>query len=241
MRMWPVLFALAACNSGAGDDYAVIPGGGNTLTGGSNGGSRDAAVGDGGDGSMPTGRVCLMTDLRTPTLNCSTTMAGGLTVTLGSQTAMTAADGSFSLVPPIGNLLVWHVRGTLLVTSAIPYSGQTVLPAITDAAYNDLLQSNSVTMVQPGQGSLVMQVVRNSVALAGAKMALTSQNNILYDANDATQWNQNTTTGTRGVIWAPGVAAGTLSYTITPAVGNKLTGTVAIEDQTITFVTQEVP
>src|SRR5512140_3019086 len=68
-----VLALLAACQSGGGDDYPTGPGGGGPIVvgGGGGGAGGDARTSDGGDsdaGVELTGRVCILKDLRQPTV-----------------------------------------------------------------------------------------------------------------------------------------------------------------------------
>jgi len=246
MRTWPLVLALAACHTGGGDDYAVVPGGPGVFGGGTTGGTTGSDGGtDDGDGGVSQ-RVCLLTDLRQLKL-CAATGAGGLRVTLGNVTATTADDGTFTLVPP-GGVLTWHVTtvmptGPQIVTTAMAYSGQLSVPAITTAVYDDLLHSNSVPIILDGQGSLVIHLTRAGASLPGAKATLApvSANNTLYDSSSLLIWNANQT-GTFGVVWAPGVTAGTEQFTIIPQTGATVGPVSAtIENQAITFVTQEVP
>src|SRR3954471_10398692 len=113
MRTWLVLL-LAACNSGGGDDYAISPGGGGVNPTGGIIPLIDASTGD-GDAQTTQGRVCIISDLRTPTSGCKDTGGVGLTVTVGTVTAMTTTnDGQFQIGHPTGDFLTWHVKGTNL-------------------------------------------------------------------------------------------------------------------------------
>ena len=252
MRTWPLVLALAACQNGGGDDYAVVPGGPGVFGGGTTGGT---GIGDGGpdgngDGGV-TAKVCLLTDLR-KLMVCAPTDITGLTVKLGTtSTATTGADGSFSIVKPPGTALTWHVSGMTtshlaVVTTAVPYAAQALIPVVGQLTYNDLLNSNSVPIIQDQQGSLVLELLRAGVPLVGAKVALApvSDNNTEYDSNNPSTWNANGSTGAFGVVWAPGVRVTTTtpqSFTVTPLTGSQVTGSAAIENQAITFATQEVP
>src|ERR1044071_9473062 len=110
------LAALAACGVGGfGDDFSVQPGG----PGGPNT-PLDAALIDAPDpDALVTlaGRVCIALDIRSPLANCATTGAGGITVTLGTKTATTLADGAFTIEKPSGSTLTWRATGQGLVKS----------------------------------------------------------------------------------------------------------------------------
>ena len=90
MRIAALLVLLVGCPSSGGDDYHVIPGGDdhpiNPMP--------DAPPADGlvGDGAMLTGRVCVTTDLRTPTVGCATTGAANILVQLGTETPVAGVE-----------------------------------------------------------------------------------------------------------------------------------------------------
>src|SRR5690349_12972878 len=111
MRVLLVL-ALVGCQ-GASEQYPVDPGGPNP---GGMGMMVDAASIDAPDpdaGNLLMGRVCLVTDVRG--LNCAGSGANGITVTLGTNSALTTANGSFSIVTPTGSNLVWRATGANVV------------------------------------------------------------------------------------------------------------------------------
>lgn len=246
MRTWPLVLALAACQNSGGDDYVVVPGGPGAFGGGTTGGNQiDASIDGNGDGGTTTQRVCLVNDLRQPGM-CATTNITGLKVTLGSNTTTTAADGTFVLAKPIGDNLLWHVSGTTTTTPALqvettvmPYSGQTSLPVVSVTVYDDLVHGNGIPAILDQQGSLVVELFHASAPLAGAKLTLnpTSGNATFYDSTSAATWNTNAT-GSFGVAWAPGVTVGTQMFTV---VGTTTPTSAVIENQAITFVTQQVP
>ena len=223
----------------SGDDYHVIPGGDdhpvNPMV--------DAKPADGvvGDGSMLMGRVCVVTDLRNPTVGCATTGAANITVTLGTETTMTADDGSFMLLPPSGAGLVWHTSGTNLVSSVIPLSTSNVLPMVSAQTYLDLQNGNSV-IVNSGEGSVVLYVRQAGLPLAGATTGVSPTASFLTlgDRANATNWVQGAT-GALGVSWTPGIIAGTATLTVTPTVGAAAMLDVPIEDGAITFATLVIP
>src|SRR5688572_28182346 len=105
-----IVFGLLAIAAGCGDDGGMFPVGG----GGNDGGftfpdapkiRNDAAIDSPADGNgaqtvdanLFMGRVCLLTDVRDMD-DCATTGAAGLTVRLGTASAVTTNDGSFSIV-----------------------------------------------------------------------------------------------------------------------------------------------
>ena len=238
MRIAAILIALVGCQP-SGDDYHVITGGDdhpiNPMV--------DAKPADGvvGDGSMLIGRVCVVTDVRTPTVGCATTGAANITVTLGTETTMTADDGSFMLLPPSGAGLVWRTNGTDRVRSVIPLSTSNVLPMVSVQTYLDLQNGNSV-IVNSGEGSVFLYVRQAGLPLAAATTAVSPTASFLTmgDRANATNWVQGAT-GALGVSWTPGIVAGTATLMVTPTVGTAAMIGVPIEDGAITFATLVIP
>jgi hypothetical protein len=252
-----VLLLVAACQANA-DDYPIGPGGRGPIgQGPGNGGDGDGGVDDGGDGGdgdagvRMIGRVCLLSDLRSPTACDNTQNALGLRVSIGGRTTTTTdRAGSFTINAPLGAGFIWHVDGRSdedIVRSAMPLgTDNTTIPAITLARYEDLLGSNSAT-VAPLQGSIVVRVLNGVAPVAQVDAALVGQDVVFYDDRDSRDvWNSGTVgTGPRGVVWMPGVelplSATPLEITLTPTGGAQAVKTsVLVEDQTITFVTRDL-
>ena len=235
---WLFAIALAACTSSGTDKLPIVPGGGG-IPGGT-GGKQDAAVYDGNDGGGLAGRVCLVGDARA-LATCASAGAEGLTVTLGGATAMTAADGTFTIAAPQGTNLTWHVTGTNLVTSVMAYSATPQVPALTQATYNELLNSNGIILVS-GQGSLFVRVLQAGAPLAGATASiLPAATEINYEGTTATAWDGHAT-GAHGVAWIAGEAVGNASVTVTPPTGTPATiAPIPVEDGAITFVATDFP
>jgi hypothetical protein len=250
LALLPLALAVlaAGCTSGGGgDDYPV---GGGGTGGGTSGPRTDAGTGDGGvDGPAALrGRVCLVSDLRrlidAAPGDCAATGAGGLNVSLGgSATVLTAADGSFSVPAQDGFNLAWRVTGGNLVTSIVPVSASTLLPAIRDAVYNDLKNASGV-IVSPGEGSIVARLVRGGAPVAGATAQIIGGESLrtLYDGASATVWS-TISTGTFGVAWLPDNVAGfrTMRIAYGTAQQSSLAVPVPIVDQAITFATIALP
>lgn len=228
---------VAACPAQGGDDYPIGPGGGVGGTG-SNGVS-DAAVGDGDAGGTILGRVCLLADLRQVAL-CSDTDAGGLTVSLGTETAVTGAQGDFEIVAPTGTNVVWRVSGQNIISSVMLFSPVARIPVIGDELYGQLLTGNSV-LLQDGQGTLLAHFTHADVAAVGATATLNpaTANETFYDGANALVWDTDATS-TFGVTWLPGADVG--SATITASLGASLiSATYPIENQAITWAEIELP
>jgi hypothetical protein len=235
-RAW--LLLLVACKEPSNDDFPVQPGG----PGGS-GDRLDASTLDAFDpdaGMQINGRVCLVTDLRAP-LACAATGAAGITVTLGTRTATTAADGSFKIAAPSGTGLVWRTSASDLVTMLTPFGVSTTIPSITLDAWSDILNSNGVMLVT-GEGSIIARVVKGTTLQMGARAASTPAARFatLYDGPTALAW-RDVSTGPAGTAWIPGAPVGANTLQITPAAGTGAMQSVPVEDQAITYVTVDLP
>jgi hypothetical protein len=259
LAMLLVVF-VTACQSGGGDDYPIGPGGGGggiVSVGGGGSGSVDAGAGDaGGDGDsgVPiTGRVCLLTDLRKLT-TCSATGAKGLAVLLGTRTvAIDHDDGTFTIAAPLGTDLTWHVKSSQdqnIITSAMPFGADNTIPVVRTALYQDLLNANGV-MVLDQQGSVVVRVVSGVTPVANVKATSSVASSVtLYDTGNTStdrrlDWNDSPTggTGPAGAVWFPDVPLAVrpptlTTITLTPQSGTSVFTPVAVENQTITFVTK---
>lgn len=236
------LLALLVCGCGnSGDDFPVTPGG----PGHGGGHNPDASIdGPDGGGDMLLGKVCLMTDPRQPTSACATTLAAGLTVTLGSNVATTVDDGSFSIARSTGTGLVWTVSGTNVVTSVIPLTARLVLPAMPAIPMYQELTGNNGVVPTAGNGDVFVQVVHGSTLVAGATAAasVTGPYPVFYDPASGDQWSQDVT-GALGMAWIPGLLAGPVDVQVTPPAATTpiVLGAVPIVDSALTFVTAEVP
>lgn len=192
----------------------------------------DAKVIDGApaavDANLFQGRVCLLTDPRKFT-TCATTGADGLTVRIGSATATTAADGTFTIAGTSAANLPWRVTGANIVSSYKVLADYQI-PAMTRTMYNSLLTTNNVLLV-PGEGSLMVHVVRNGLGYAGAVAESQLPNDAYYlpfydSAASATDWNQTPdTVGAEGAVWLAGMDVGNTSVKITPPTGAPITDT----------------
>lgn len=252
-----VLLLVAACQSGGGDDYPTGSGGGGPVVSGGGGRGGDAGIGDGGDGDggvSTTGRVCLITDLRKLT-TCSATGAKGLVVSLGTRTVTIASDhddGTFTIAAPLGTDLTWHVTSSVLdriVPSAMPFGSDNSIPVVSTQLYRDLLSTNKVEVADQ-QGSIVVRVVRGVTPAVNVSATSTVPGSVtLYDSNNSLlDWNESSVgaTGAAGVVWFPDVSLSVrpptlATITLTPQGGTPVSTPAVVENQTITFVTKEVP
>ncbi|HSS02497.1 MAG TPA: hypothetical protein VLM79_35800 [Kofleriaceae bacterium] len=240
---------VAACRASA-DDYPLGPGG----SGGGRGNGVDAGLGDSGAdadgdaGVQITGRVCAITDLRTPTA-CGTANVSGLTVSIGTtRTATPNARGDFTINAPLGPF-VWRVSGNNFNTSIVPVSGDNTLPVISDQLYMEMLAANHVVRPAEELTSAVLRVVQGGTIPAVSVLATSNPATAdlpLYDDDDIFIWrSDNLGTGSSGSVWLPDlpiVSGGTGAVTVTlkPPQGATVSTVVPLVDQAITFVTVEL-
>jgi hypothetical protein len=253
MKRAALALVLAACSASSNDFPPLAEGGGTpgiSSGGGGTGTVRDAGTGDGGaSGGLIQGRVCIVNDLRNPTLCDTTKDASVVKVTLGTRTPTTGPDptGHFTIVAPSGSP-VWHASGLNFISSVIPYGTDPTIPIVPDLFYGDVLRMNGGLTIQGGQGSVLARVVSNGspVANVAAATNLTS-NSItltpLYDTKDGLVWSTAGPTLASGAVWFPLVDVTSASgrITFTPQGGTPvITRVDNVEDQAITFVTQDL-
>lgn len=186
---------------------------------------------------MITGHVCLAADPRMLT-TCADTGAGGLSIRLGTETATTSDDGTFSIpgVTATGN---WIVTGANIVTSVKVATGATYeIPALATTTYADMMTANDVTLAA-GQGTLMAHTIHNGAGLVGVtgSTSPTATYSPLYDGTTSDGWLATVGTGANGVIWSPGLTVGNATLTAHPMTGSNIaTGSQSIQDGAITFV-----
>jgi hypothetical protein len=250
MKRAVLAMLLAGCQASA-DDYPTRPNGGGPVIVGGGGGGGDAGVGDGGDGGISVvAQVCLVTDLRKLT-TCSPTGAKGLQVALGTgpKITVTTDEGHFTFDAPSSTDLVWHVTSTTLdriVTSAMRYGTDNTIPVISTTTYTDLRNIVGAPLPADQQGSVVVRVVRGTSPVAGVAATTTlNQNNAVFYDGDPRLVNNWVATGTgaNGVVWFPGLALtpSTGSVALTPLGGSAVQVPVTVENDTITFITKDIP
>jgi len=212
--------------------FPIDPGGGTVPSGVS---QPDARTGDGdAAGGEIAGRVCVvLSDMRRPLSGCAGSGAGGLSVTLGTATATTMADGSFTIVRPAGTGLVWRVSGTGIEPAAMQVGATATIPAIDSLAYGEMLAATSATIVG-GDGALIAQVLPATAGVTATSAAAESA--IYYDGASATEWTQDAT-GDFGVVWIPSMLPGVRDVTIHTTA---FTG-IPIYANTITFAQLALP
>lgn len=221
-------------------DYPV---GGAGVHGG--GGTRfvDAAT-DGSASGPIMATACVLTDARDLT-SCATTGAAGLTVTLGTATATTAADGSFTIARPTTAGAVWDVTGSAMgvVESVTAFTGQTRIPVMELTMLTDLQNINGQPRVA-GTGTVLARVARGGTPVQGetAQLAPLAAYDPLYDPATATAPWLTQATGALGTVFVDGVTPGTVTMTLAAAGMTQLTiSAIPIADSVVTFVFAELP
>jgi hypothetical protein len=233
---WAVLASLAGCmTSGSGDDYPVLG-----VGGGGGGGSSNGSGSGSGSGTVMY-KACLLLDTRVLT-GCAPTGAGGMMVTLGSASAVTMDDGTFSIDTSTGMGSNFVVTSTNTVTSVLPfgYGSSFGIPVIKTADYTDM-QNTMGALPVAGQGAIMVAVfVSGGTPYVGATATTTPAGiyEVFYDGVNPTTWNTGSGgTGTYGTIWAPGIATGPsvmTVYDVGMTTGNGPSG-IAVMDGAITF------
>lgn len=235
-----LLAQLGACDE-APDTFPVTPGGSGTT---GTGHRPDAAI-DATDASTTiSARVCLLlSDTDVQPRACALTSAGGLTVQLGTETAITSDDGTFTIMRPADTTgLVWRITGDNVVPSAVAFGTVLSLPVIAAPAYQDMLAATDAAIAN-GDGALFVRVVRGGVAVAGAVLAVDptpTNDQVFYDGADPNIW-ETTATGILGVAWVPSEMAGTAQLTVTTSTTATVVTGVPVFQDTITFAIAEIP
>jgi hypothetical protein len=251
MKRAALALVLAACSTST-KDFPPLPEG--APPGGTSGGggtTGDAGIADGGSdgGGLIAGRVCIVKDLRTPTVCDTTKDASTVKVTLGGTRTPAVGpdhDGLFMIVAPLG-APVWRASGSIFVPSVMPWAAETTIPIVPDLLYNDAkLMSGNVSIAE-GQGSVVVRVV-NGVAPVPARTNLTDMSITvvpLYATTNSLAWTDVGPTLVSGAVWFPAVDVASVpgkTVTLTPQGGAQvITPVDVVEDQAITFVTQDLP
>jgi hypothetical protein len=256
-----ILLALAACQSGGGDDFPVGGGGGGPIGigGGNPGAGGDAGTGDAGDGDagIPiTGRVCVLSDLRKPSVCDDTKDASNLVLTLGAHAPVALTKlGEFSFAAELGTDLTWRVTGHLgttadvtIVPTVMAYGTENIVPVITADDYTNELNNTHVLLADQ-EGSVVVRVVSGVKPAAGIGATTTrptTNGETFYDGSAKLSWNPDTVTGVLGVVWFPDVPLANTPPTtallglVVPARATPVTASALVENGAITFVTKDI-
>ena len=240
-------YAIVACLTGcmsSEDDLPIQPAGGGTTNIGGGGATAGGGVGGGsGSGSNSiTGRACVLLDPR-DLGGCASSGAGGLQVALGTSTATTAPDGTFSMQAPQGTGLSFQVSGPGVVPTSQPFAANNSIPVLTEDMFNQVLGANGIVLT-PGSGSILASVVdRGGIPVAGATAMSTPSPAFgpFFDGTTPSAWTLNGT-GERGVVLFPGVTAGPAALTFANGTGGESTvDGVQVIDGGVTIVDAVLP
>ena len=207
MKTLALLCVFGACTDQVPDDYPVAINDTNVppSTGG-------------GNPNLISGRVC-MSDSMIDLGNCSTAGVGGLEVSIGSSSATTNDDGSFTIDRPTGSLLAFTVTGEGVVPTTTPFSPSQTIPAIDADVFARTMTSNGIEL-EDGAGIIRGSVVRAGEPLSGVTVssAPVASFDPFFDG-DPSGFDPDGT-GSRGVFFVPGVTFGNASLTLNDPLGN---------------------
>jgi hypothetical protein len=208
-------------------------------------GGPAAAGGGGNSGTQVTGRVCMLADPRILS-ECSDTLAGGLSVSLGSSRTLTLPNGQFTMSVPTGSTtsLSFAVAGSSVITASQPFSNDITIPVLPSDLFGQILAANGIALTH-GSGTILASVVdRGGVPLAGVTATSTPSSAFgpFFDGTTPTAWTLNGT-GERGVVMFPGVAVGpvALSFGNIGSTGESTVDGVQVIDGGITIVDAVLP
>ena len=220
---------LAACPNADTDDYPVLP----------NAGTRTPT----GAPNLIFGRVCVLVDARV-FATCTTFNLLPMTVKVGASSTTTNPDGTFVLPAPQGSNLAFTVTGPNIVTSTQPFSVNNTIPVVPQDLFGQMLTANGITLTA-GSGSVLASVVsRGGVPVSGVTAVSTPSPAFgpFFDGTTPTSWTLNGT-GSRGIVWLPGVNAGAASLTLNDvgSSGETTVDGIQVIDGGITFVDAVLP
>jgi hypothetical protein len=238
MKTLAIAAVLAAgCASGDDENFPIVPSspsGGGSIVGGN---------------VLFAGRVCVVTDALLLT-TCSIADLAGLTVTVGSLTAVTTAGGRFEIVIPSGVQLANErvtVTGSTVTTSVttitttVPQS--IVIPVMSTSAFNNLVLATGISLTA-GSGSVMSVVLQRGVPVSGVTVISTPSPAFgpFFDGSQPPPWTLNAT-GTRGIVFFPGITTGTATITFTDpsTAGETTVDGIQVVDGGITFVDAILP
>jgi len=241
-----LLLLLVGCTEQDGPKYDI-----STPSGPGGNGSPSGS----GTAARISGRVCVLADPQILDA-CSIKGAGGLTVAMGSATATTSADGSFTIepTPNEGNggsggtaTAPFSVTGTGIVPSqrAMAANGSTIIPVMSNDLYNQMVLATGIT-TEPDTGSVLASITTPTGfpkpgITATADPALAA--GPYFDATGTSPWTLNAT-GARGVAYFPNISTlGPSSLTFTdPTTGGETTvDGIQVVNGGITYIDATLP
>jgi hypothetical protein len=233
MKLAILLVLGSACASSGDDSYPI-------LTEGEGGFPVGGVTTESG---TVQGRICMIVDPRFLDA-CTATGAGGLTVTLGETSTVTAASGTFTLARPktMPANATLMVSGSTIVPSLVPATAPALIPVVNTALFTEMLTANDV-MLATGTGSVIAGLTTAGgapVTGAAATSTPTGAFGPFFDGTTATGFTL-TGTGLRGITWFPGVPVGIASLSFMSGGTESTVSGIQVVDGGITFVDSVLP
>jgi len=233
-----LLLLLVGCTEQDGPKYDINTPGGPGGTGSPSGSGTAARI---------SGRVCVLADPQILDA-CSLHGAGGLTVGMGSATATTSADGSFTIEPGATTDITTtplSVSGAGVVPSQRTVGAGNIVPVMSNDLFNQMVLATGIT-TEPSSGS-ILATVTTSGGVPARGITATSNPTLaagpFFDSTGTSPWTLDST-GARGVVFFPNVSTlGPTGLTFTdPTTGGETTvGGVQVVDGGITYVDATLP
>jgi hypothetical protein len=241
MRTFLLIAALVGGCTDPHEHYPVLPG------------SPVPATGSTGETTIIiAGRACVIVDDLRDFVTCSPTAGANLTVAVGNQRVVTAADGTFRIVAsPNIDMTQFIVTGAgvipsvTAVTSLTPPTATVInLPVASADMFGRVLAANGIVLTQ-GSGSIVGTLTRGGAPITGLTVTATPSPAFgpFFDGSTPTVWTLDAT-GVRGVFFAPGVAVGGANLTFTSLSTGTGEGSVAgipVINGGVTFLDTQLP
>jgi hypothetical protein len=232
MKTLASVLLCAACPSDPGPEFPVEPG--------TNGSAATTGNDEVDNGPMLRGRVCIVADVFSN--QCANNGAGGLTVSLGDQTATTNDNGSFAMTPTAGTGLSFLISGADVVTTSQALNAAMRIPVLRQSVFSRMMAENGITTTA-GTGSIFASLIRGGqpVEGVGAQSTPSPAFGPFFDGTTPTPWTLDAT-GQRGIVWFPGIVAGPADLSFNTGTGGEaIVGGVQVINGGITMVETILP
>jgi hypothetical protein len=179
---------------------------------------------------------------------CSIKGGGGLTVAMGTATATTTADGSFTIEPDATTNIATtpiSVTGPGVVASQTSVHGSNIVPVMSNDLFNQMVLATGIT-TESNAGAILATIDTNAGLAASGVTA--SANPALavgpfFDSTGTSPWTLDAT-GARGVAFFPNVSTAgptTLTFSNAATGGETTIDGVQVVDGGITYVDATLP
>ena len=97
-------------------------------------------------------------------------------------------------------------------------------------------------MVVTGDGAIISRLANGNATVANVAATATPQpdSSVYYDGAAALSWDEDAT-GAQGIVWIPGIAAGTVSLSLDNGSSQKTVSSIPVSSDTITYVLTTFP